>query len=378
MTQDYNASKINVVLLTDCLGDITGGAEKQIFELAKRLPKTQYNVFVASMEAQGNTSSSEIESIGCQLKVFRITRIYGLSGFVEGIKFFKFLRKNSIHALVTYHFGSDIWGTFWARLAGTRLIVSNRRDMGFWRNQSHIFSYRLINGWVNKIVVVSNSIKDMVMKTETVEEEKIEVVYNGVEIPTALANLPQKKTQISLKPSDLVIMHVANLRPVKGHEYLIQAFASISLQYPDAKLVLIGKDELNGSLQELSKHLGIKDRVLFLGQRTDVTELLQISDICVLPSLSEGMSNAILEYMALAKPVIATNVGGNPELIENGYNGLLVNKEDVAQLSHALKELLDDPQKRMRMGENGQALIRTKFSMPAMMNNYQRLFRTSV
>ncbi len=369
-------TKINVVLLTDCLGNITGGAEKQIFELAKRLPKDQYNVSVVSMESQGETSKALIESIGCQLHVFRVIRIYGLSGFLQGLKFLSFLRQNSIHVIVTYHFGSDIWGTFWGHWAKVKTIISNRRDMGFWRNGQHILTYRLINPWVKRIVTVTNSIKQMVIDTEGVSADKIEVVYNGVEFYPHPVDIVRKKSQLGLNSSEIIIMHVANLRPVKGHQYLIEAFAKAVKSCNNIKLVLIGKDELNGSLQHLAQTLGIEDKILFLGQRTDIGELLTISDICVLPSLSEGMSNAILEYMAIGKPVIATQVGGNPELIQDGYNGLLVAKENIDQLSQALINLLEDPQKRRSMGEKGLSLIKEKFSMQTMITHYQELFKT--
>ena len=367
--------KTNIVLLTDCLGDITGGAEKQIFELARRLPKDQYNVFIASMEAQGVTSLPLIESIGCQLRVFKVVRIYGLSGFIQGLKFLFFLRKNSIHVLMTYHFGSDIWGTFWGHLAGVRNIISNRRDMGFWRKQPHITAYRQINRWVNKIVTVSSSVKQMVIETEGVPVDQVQVIYNGVELPKNSIHAAQKKIQLGFKSQDMLIMHVANLRPVKGHRYLIEAFAQVTKQFNNIKLVLIGKDELNGELQNLAKTLGIKEKVFFEGQRTDVGELLIVSDICVLPSLSEGMSNAILEYMAFSKPVIATNVGGNPELIEHGINGLLVDKENIKQLAEALTELLGSEGRRQILGDNGRALIKEKFSMQAMMERYQGILK---
>ena len=369
---------MNIVLLTDCLGDITGGAEKQIFELAKRLPKDRYNVFIASMEAQGETSEPLIRSIGCRLMVFRVVRIYGLSGFIQGIRFLSFLRANAIHTIITYHFGSDIWGTFWGHLAGVPSIISNRRDMGFWRNQSHVAAYRLINRWVNTIVTVTSSIKHMVLQTEKVSGEKVEIVYNGVDLERPAIDLQQKRSETGLKPQDTVIIHVANLRPVKGHTYLIEAFAEASKHFNDIKLMLIGKDELNGQLQSLSGRLGVKDKILFLGQRTDVGELLAVSDICVLPSLSEGMSNAILEYMAFEKPVIATNVGGNPELVQNGYNGLLVDKENAGQLAEALLALLKDKEKRQTMGHNGLLRVKADFSMEAMMARYEKLFKKKI
>jgi glycosyltransferase involved in cell wall biosynthesis len=365
--------KTNVVLLTDCLGDITGGAEKQIIEVAKRLPKDRCNVFIASMEAQGETSGPLIASIGCQLRIFRVKRIYGLSGLIQGLQFFSFLRKNSIDALMTYHFGSDIWGASWGHLAGVALIISNRRDMGFWRNRSHVLSYRMVNAWVNTIVTVTESIKQLVLQTERISADKVNVIYNGVESAQYPSDAQKKREELGLNPKDIVIMHVANLRPVKGHKYLIEAFTQASQRFAGIKLVLIGKDELNGQMQNLAQTLGIKDKILFLGQRTDVDQLLPVADICVLPSLSEGMSNAILEYMASSKPVIATNVGGNPELIQNGYNGLLVDKENTKQLADALMDLLASKEKRLALGANGLKVIKEKFSMQAMMDNYQKV-----
>ncbi len=330
------------------------------------------------MEAQGETSEDLVNSIGCHLKIFRITRIYGLSGFFQGFKFFSFLKKNSIHTIITYHFASDIWGTFWGHLAGVPLIISNRRDMGFWRNTLHILAYRLINPWVNKIITVTESIKQMVIQKEEVSERKIQVIYNGVELPASVDSLITQKDSLGLTPTDKIVLHTANLRPIKGHVYLIEAFAQVLKQYPQTKLVLVGKDELNGKIQNLAERLKIKDKVLFLGQRNDVQSLIPLADICVLPSLSEGMSNAILEYMACGKPVIATKVGGNPELIIDGFNGLLVDKENTTQIANALLSLLQDPQKSKIMGKNGLALIKKNFAMEVMINEYQKILQPKV
>src|SRR3989338_4554051 len=288
--------KINIVFLTDCLADLAGGAEKQIYELAKRLDKDRFNVIVVSLDCYGNASSELIESAGAQLFIFRVKRIYGLSGLVQGLRFRAFLKKNHIDIVQTYHFSSDMWGTFWAHLAGVPVVISNRRDMGFWRGKHHVWAYRLFNRWVNKIVVVSNSIKKMVMMTEGVAENKIEVIYNGVDLKKFEA-LPTIKRELGIKDNELVIMHVANLKPIKGHPFLIQAAAAAAKVFPNFKIVLIGKDEFNGQLHKQAQELGISDKITFLGKRGDVSRLLSAADICVLTSLSEGMSNAILEYM---------------------------------------------------------------------------------
>lgn len=377
--QDQERKK-NIVLLTDCLKDLEGGAERQIFELSRGLDKKKYAVTIASLECEGRAPREIIESEGCHLVTFPVKRIYGLSGLLEGLRFYRFLKREKINILKTYHFSSDIWGVFWGRLAGIKIIISNRRDMGFWRKKRHVLAYRAVNRWVTKIIVNAASIKKMVMATESVSEDKIEIIYNGVDLTSshAASSNTALKNKFGIKADDVVIMHVANLRPVKGHVYLIDAMASVIAQYPNTKLVLIGEDELNGQLHDQVDRLRIKDYVLFLGKRQDARQLLNIADICVLPSLSEGMSNSILEYMVAKKPIVATNVGGNPELIENGYNGILIDKENVDQLKGALISLIVDSVKRKTMGASGFKKVKEEFSMKSMIRKYDNIFSVTL
>lgn len=369
-------AKTNIILLTDCLADLMGGAERQIYELAKALDKDKFNITIASLECVGQAPRHLIEEIGCRFVDFRVKRIYGLSGFIQGIRFWRFLRRKRTHILQTYHFSSDIWGAFWAHMAGVPVIISNRRDMGFWRTRRHVAVYKWVNPYAHKIVAVSESIKRLVMAEEGVPEEKIEVISNGIHLPEngspPIKNLT--RNDIGAKEDDLVIMHVANLTPVKGHAHLLQAMARVLPEYPKAKLVLVGEGPLRGQLTELVKRLGLTDHVVFLGKREDARQLLNMADVCVLPSLSEGMSNAILEYMAAGKPVVATHVGGNPELVDDGRTGILVDKENSEQLAEALKSLVNTPRKRVEMGKNGYEKAKKKFTMSAMVSAYTDLF----
>lgn len=368
-----HASKINLVLLTDCLADLAGGAEKQIYELAKGLDKNKYNVTVVSLDTYGQAPRQLIESTGCRLEIFRVVRIYGITGFIQGFKFYRFLRENRIDILQTYHFSSDIWGTFWGKSAGVPVIISNRRDMGFWRSGIHVQAYRWVNRWVTKTVGNAQSIREHIKAQEGIPDGKLDVIYNGVDVPSE--HTVGFRSDVPVKtPNDILIMHVANLKPVKGHVYLFKAFQGIYAQHPNVKLILIGEDQLNGALQQQAKELGIKDRVIFLGKRDDACALLSLADICVLPSLSEGMSNSILEYMSAGKPVIATNVGGNPELVKNGVNGLLVEKEDADGLRAALLSLVEDKDKCQAMGRAGFERVKAEFSMAAMVGRYDILF----
>jgi glycosyltransferase involved in cell wall biosynthesis len=370
---DKCTDKINIVLLTDCLADLMGGAERQIYELAKGLDKSKYNVTVASLECVGRAPRHLIEEAGCRFIDFRVKRVYGISGLVQGIRFLRFLKKERVDILQTYHFSSDIWGTLIARCAGVKTIISNRRDMGFWRTKRHIAAYRWVNRWIHTVVVVSESIKRLVASEEGVPEENIRTIYNGINLQDA-GYKPSDVPELDLKDGERVVMHVANLTPVKGHQYLLKAMPKVLSGCPKAKLVLIGEGALRGELTGLAESLGVGRHVFFLGKREDARPLLTLADVCVLPSSSEGMSNAILEYMAAGKPVVACRVGGNPELVDEGQTGILVEKEDSGELSDALLALLNDARKCQDMGRRGLQKIKENFVMAAMVSAYDRLY----
>lgn len=370
-------AKKHIVLLTDCLVDsAAGGAERNVFELAKRLDKNKFTVTIASLECEGEGSGEYVESFGCQLATFKVKKIYSLSGIWEGFKFYRFLRREKVDVLQTYHFASDIWGTFFAHFAGVPKIISSRRDMGFWRNQRHIKIYRWINPWVSRICVVSNAVKEIVIREEGVPQDKVQVIFNGVDLNAYKPEVNNKdlKVQSGIKDGDLVLMHVGNLKPVKGHEYLVRAFADVVQKFPEAVLVLIGEDELNGAMEKLADELGIRSRIYFLGKRHDVKSLLTMADICILPSLSEGMSNAVLEYMAFAKPVVATAVGGNLDNVVDGKMGFLVPPKDSEALAEAIKKLCADKRLRLSMGQAGRNRIEDDFDINKMVRRYEGVY----
>ncbi len=373
-----NTQKKHIVFLTDNLHDPdAGGAERKIYELAAQLSKADFKISIASLYCESSAAAQSITAMGSALFVFPVKRIYGLSGWIEGIKFLRFLKEERVDILQTYHFASDIWGTFWARRAGVRKIISNRRDMGFWRGPRHIQMYRLINRWVDKIVVVSQAVKDVVMREEGVAENKIDVIYNGVDLSATPDRPPadRVKEMLGIGKSEPVIMHVANFKEIKGHKFLLEAFAGVIKRFPDARLVLIGEDELQGTLQRRAGELGVLEKTLFLGKRNDVRRLLSTADICVLPSLSEGMSNAILEYMDAGKPVVATRVGGNPETVVDGQTGILVEPKDAKGLAGALERLLKNTDVRLAMGDAARRRAEEIFDIRKMFRRYEELFR---
>lgn len=371
--------KLKILLLVDVFEHLTGGAERQIYELASRLDKDRFELIIGCVHGLSQ-AFEELEIPGVRTISFNLRRIYDFRGIRQGLAYVRLLRKEKIDVVVTYHFSSDIWGAFWARIAGVHHVFSNRRDAGFWRNKTHVWAYRMIDPLVQKIITVSEDVRSVVLHDEKVPAAKVEVVLNGVDCDRISNGARQHldRSSLGLPAEAFLIVCVGNLNPVKGHRYLIAAAELVIPQLSRCHFLFAGDGSLRAELEKQASSLGVSGHVHFLGKRTDVPELISLSDICVLPSLSEGMSNAVLEYMAGAKPVIATNVGGNPELITSGENGILVDKENAAQLANAIKDLAQDVAKCKEIGKKGQDRVRQYFSIDRMIKRYEELFLKSV
>ena len=196
--------------------------------------------------------------------------------------------------------------------------------------------------------------------------DRIEVVHNGIELDGA-APTGSLRAELALPNGAPLIGEVARLCEVKGQRELIEALPAI----PDARLVLFGRDlEQGGAFQEglerTADRLGVRDRVVFAGHRDDAAQLLGELDLFVLPSWTEGLPLVVLEAMARRRAVVATPVGGTPEVVADGETGLLVPPRDSAALATAIRELLADPERRRRMGEAGYRRAAERFSAEAM------------
>jgi glycosyltransferase involved in cell wall biosynthesis len=196
-------------------------------------------------------------------------------------------------------------------------------------------------------------------------ESLIDVVYNGVDLDVR-ANGSGRRT-LAIPPDVPVVAEIARLCDVKGQRELITALAEV----PDARLVLVGGDlEAGGAfqadLERTADRLGVRERVVFAGQRADAADLLADVDVFALPSWTEGLPITVLEAMARGRPVVATPVGGTPEVVADGETGLLVPPQDPAALAAALRRLLADPELRTKMGEAGRRRVEERFSESAM------------
>jgi glycosyltransferase involved in cell wall biosynthesis len=212
-----------------------------------------------------------------------------------------------------------------------------------------------------------------------VPQERIDCIPNGVDLLTFGSHLDGRSVrgELGLGLDDEVVLNVGGIRPVKDHPTLVRAFAHAHAQRPRARLVLVGTDYDRGQkveLETLASELGVRNDIRFTGVRRDIPELLAMSDIYVNSSTYEGMSNTILEAMAARRPVIATAVGGNVDLVREGVTGLLVPAGKWKRMGDRMAELLADPKRRDAMGAAGRLHVETHHEMASMVEAYASLY----
>jgi glycosyltransferase involved in cell wall biosynthesis len=216
---------------------------------------------------------------------------------------------------------------------------------------------------------------------EGVPEQKTAVVYNGLDLRRVTPSGRERAEILAAlllagNENQRFVTLVANMRhPVKDQPTFLKAAARVAQAVPDAVFILAGEGELQTQISDLAVSLGLKNKALFPGRCDRIADLLHISDVCVLSSTAEGFSNSILEYMAAGKPVVATDVGGAAEAIQEGVTGYLVAAGDDDAMAQRITALLQDPGKARVMGEKGRQVIIEKFSCETQRQRCESLYR---
>ena len=285
------------------------------------------------------------------------------------------------HAAVT----GSILARLGARLAGVPIIshvhIENKfSDVPFVRSLQ-IYLDNLTARFTDEIVTISEDTRLSLIE-QGISSKKVKVIYNGV---SAREDVNREESQrarhtLGIESSVPVIGMVARLCPVKGQWEFILAARQVKNNFPDAEFAIIGQDlECDGNyhskLERLAKRLGLEPCIKFLGFRRDAAHLMYAFDAFVLPSWIEGMPVTILEAMAAGKPVVATPVGGVPELVVDGETGILVPPRDPDQLAKAIIDLLHNPEVAGRMGQSGTARLRREFSQEKMFDQVNALYQ---
>jgi len=258
-----------------------------------------------------------------------------------------------------------ILGRWAAKMAGVPIIVHTPHGHVFYGHFGPLVSRfflmveRFTASITDRMVALTEGERNDYIAFSVCDPGRIVTIHSGVEIDRYTkpeVNAEGKKKSLGLNPKGLVVGTVGWLLPIKGPMYLLKAMARVWQNHPETKLVFVGKGELEDELRAQAFRMGVSKRVAFLGWRDDIPEIMQVLDIFVLPSLNEGMGRVLVEAMAAGRPVVASRVGGIPDLVKHGQNGLLVEPGDIKGLSLEIGKLLNDKKMRDEMGRRGKIM----------------------
>ena len=366
-----------MLFVVDQLGKSLGGGERIALKIAGLLPPFGYRASILTFFA--HPESAAFQSSQCPIYLLPLQRTYDLRACRGAVSLARFLDQQQVEIAQTFFESSDLWGGLVIKTMSDAKLIWSRRDMGILRTSKHQRAYRLLADVPDAVFAVSEQVSQYCTRVDGIAPQRVRTIYSGLD----LARWPLRVA--SQTPERLVrVVTVGNIRHVKGHDVLIRAAATVLQQCPDVSFKIVGEvleEKYFEGLRSLASELQLTDRFTFAGGSAAIGEHLAESDIFVLPSRSEGFSNAIIEAMAAGLPVIATDVGGNREAVAPGVNGFLVPSDDPAALASALKTLVAEPELRMGMGTAGRQIAENRFSDEVMMRNtvavYDQLMRMS-
>ena len=347
-----------------------GGAERVVSNLAAALDSDSFRPLVCLFRP--GWLKDQCDRHGIPTYVIPNKGILDLSWLLS---FFRLIKEERVSIIHAHEFDAIVHGTMAAFFARVPVVATMHGKNYFWEKAGRRTAYRLVSRYA-KMVAVSQDLKEFVIERVGIPSERIRVIYNGIDQHPLVhaSDVKQCLNELELTDDQQVVGAVGSLYPVKGHRYLLEAIPSVVEQCPQARFVIVGRGDQEKVLIEQVKRLGIGKYVRFLGLRQDIPRLLSIMDVFVLPSLSEGLSVATLEAMAAGKPVIATRVGGNPELVLQDETGLLVPSQDAQALATNITRILQDREFARHLGTNGLKRVQAFFDMQTMAANYQHLY----
>ncbi|MDP1879535.1 MAG: glycosyltransferase [Parachlamydiaceae bacterium] len=374
--------KINILYIIDYLHD-QGGTERHLLYLLKLLSKERYNCIVVAFDTGTTKLTEEIKEIGVPLVHIPVGRYYTINAIKRAFDLRRIIIDNNIDIVQTFHFKSDFYGAIVARLSGVKNIVSSKRDIGDLKSSFHFFLNKLARGITKNYIVVAEAVGKIVVEREKVPQDKLKIIYNGVDLekfsPPKLSEIAKSREKLSLSETDFVIGTVAWMRPEKNYDVLFAGFEQAAEKIKELKLVIVGGGPLLGLFKDYVREKGIGGQVFFSGPVNDVRLYLQALDVaCLIPGSNEGFSNSIIEKMAMGLPLIVSDVGGNAEAVLDGYNGIVIPPNNPRLLSDAIYKLWQNLKMRKEMGSRSLKRVREKFTLEEMTKSHEELYESLV
>ena len=364
-----------------------GGSERQALQLTRLLAQSgRFQMHLASLSPEGSlrTTIDDLE-LG-PIPSFPLTSFYNRNTVHQMRRFIDYVKSSRIDILHTHDFYTNVFGMTAGALARIPVRIASMRETEGMRTPAQQKVQRVAYSLAHQIVANCVAVRTKLV-ANSISTEKVTVVYNGLDFGRLVTTASRREVLALLgvpleNESRRFVTIVANMRhEVKDYPMFLRSARRVKAAFPDSGFLLAGEGPLTARLQAFAQEHGIRDSVFFLGRCDNLAELLSVSDVCVLSSTAEGFSNSILEYMAAARPVVATNVGGAAEAIRDGETGFLVPAGNDELMASRLITLLSDPEKAREMGVAGRRIVEQQFSCGAQLARtedlYQRLLATN-
>lgn len=348
-----------------------GGLEYMVVALLNRLDRKEFLPSVCCFDTLGGLQ----EKLSKDTKIVLLKRKPGVD-FRYPFKLASLLKKNSIDILHLHNSTAFFYGVLAGKIAGLNRIIYTEHARDVAPNIKVRIMDKILSHMTYRIVVVAEFLKRNLVQREWMDPANITVIYNGIDGDKFTRDYDREEVfrELTISPQSKIIGIVARLDPIKNHQCLIRAMKTVLDNYQDAVLLVIGDGPLRHELEELVAAEKLGKNILFLGTRNDIPRLLSVLDIFVLCSLSEGLPLTILEAMAAGKPIVATDVGGIPEVIQEGIEGIIIPSDNENRLAEVIIDLLRDEKKRLDMGERARRKFMEKFTIETMVQRYEALY----
>jgi L-malate glycosyltransferase len=345
-----------------------GGSERQAVQLTQLLQDDKtFRVFVGCLDKDGPLQDELDGFDPSEIQEFKLTSFRDVNFVRQVERCARYISINKIDVIHTHDFYTNIFGMCAAYWAGVPGRVASKRET-FSKTQTQMLVERQAFRLATRVLANAEAVKTFLIDSG-VPENKIAVIYNGIDFVRVASPCHERMERLEVLgfPIDTgikVVTIVANLRSdVKNHRMFLRMAKQVVDSCPEAVFVIAGEGELTDSLKTFAADLGIRKQIFFVGACRHIGDLLSVSDVCVLTSRSEGFSNAILEYMSAAKPVVATRVGGATEVVVDGESGFLVESDDDAAMADKVITLLQNRELAEKLGAHGLKIIKEKFSL---------------
>jgi glycosyltransferase involved in cell wall biosynthesis len=373
-----------------------GGSAETTLQTVSLLNQKKYELFLAhglSLESNMSNMEKELVERDLSLAEARNIKVFTIPSLVRRLSFkndllafisiYRLIKRIKPHIVHTHTSKAGWLGRLAAFLARVPIIIHTPHGHVFhsyygpFMTKIFVIAERILSLMTDKITALTDRERDEHLEQGIAAIEKYVIIHSGVMLQQIMNMnfvVETGKKKLGIPQNSNVIGVVGRLVPIKGHKYLVSAAKRIIREFDNTVFVFVGDGYLESKLERQSESLGVRKNIIFTGWRKDVTEILNLFDILVLPSLNEGMGKVLIEGMALGKPIVASSVGGIMDLVENGVNGILVPPKDSDALEEAILKLIRNKNLAQELGKNGKAKVYPEYDTFVMVRQIEDLY----